>query len=82
MQFSITPSDTAVIELWRHRNVNLSHMNGPKRGIAFDCTIQEVDIATSELLFEWHALDHIPIEETSYEVQDGAGTDAQRAYLS
>ncbi|BGP53417.1 hypothetical protein JCM8202_001059 [Rhodotorula sphaerocarpa] len=74
--FSITPSDTAVIELWRKRDVDLSHMDGKENGVAFDCTIQEVDIATSELLFEWHALDHIPIEETSYRVRD-TGTQAQ-----
>ncbi|GAA5864707.1 hypothetical protein JCM3774_006049 [Rhodotorula dairenensis] len=75
--FTITSSDTAVIELWKHRQVDLSPLGGAKDGVAFDCTIQEVDIATSELLFEWHALDHIPIDETSYKLEDDAGTDDQ-----
>ncbi|KWU45675.1 hypothetical protein RHOSPDRAFT_32598 [Rhodotorula sp. JG-1b] len=75
--FSITPSDTAVIELWKQRDVDLSPLGGAKDGVAFDCVIQEVDIATSELLFEWHSLDHIPIEETSYKVRDDAGTKDQ-----
>ncbi|GAA5979473.1 hypothetical protein JCM10908_002937 [Rhodotorula pacifica] len=73
--FSITPSDTAVIELWQHRKVDLSSMGGPKDGVAFDCVIQEVDIATSALLFEWRALDNIPIEETFYEVHEDDGTE-------
>ncbi len=29
-----------------------------------DCAIQEVDIATGRLLWEWHAIDHIAIDET------------------
>lgn len=67
-----------MIELWKQRDVDLSPLGGAKDGVAFDCVIQEVDIATSELLFEWHSLDHIPIEETSYKVRDDAGTKDQR----
>ncbi|HVA86560.1 MAG TPA: arylsulfotransferase family protein [Candidatus Saccharimonadales bacterium] len=29
-----------------------------------DCAVQEVDIATGRLLFEWHTVDHIAIDET------------------
>jgi hypothetical protein len=32
---------------------------------AVDCVVQEIDINTGLLLFEWHALDHIP-QSTSY----------------
>ncbi|GAA5926738.1 hypothetical protein JCM1841_000628 [Sporobolomyces salmonicolor] len=73
--FSISRDGTAVVELWRPRQVDLRPLgdNELERGWAFDCIIQEIDIETNELLFEWHALDHIPVEETFYQV-NGGGT--------
>ncbi|GAA5857378.1 hypothetical protein JCM8547_002251 [Rhodosporidiobolus lusitaniae] len=75
--FSITPSDTAIIEYWHPRPTDLSAVGGLRNGFAFDCTIQEVDVETGELVWEWHALDHIDVAETFYSVEGGAGTEDQ-----
>lgn len=80
LQFQITPDDTAVIETWIPREMDLSPLGGPTSGgFAFDCVIQEVDIATGELLFQWRSMDHIPLTETLYELLKPAGTKGQRA---
>ncbi|GAA5905931.1 hypothetical protein JCM8208_003378 [Rhodotorula glutinis] len=76
--FQITPDDTAVIETRIPREMDLSPLGGPTTGgFAFDCVIQEVDIATGELLFQWRSMDHIPLTETLYELLTPAGTKAQ-----
>lgn len=60
--------------------MDLSSLGGPSSGgFAFDCVIQEVDIATGELLFQWRSMDHIPVHETLYELLQPAGTKGQRA---
>lgn len=40
---------------------NLSSVGGPKDGYVWDNIIQEVDIATGKLLWEWHSYGHIPL---------------------
>ncbi|BGP37344.1 hypothetical protein JCM10450v2_001251 [Rhodotorula kratochvilovae] len=76
--FHITPDNTAVIETWIPREMDLSSLGGNKSGqFAFDCVIQEVDIASGELLFQWRSMDHIPVDETFYALIPPAGTEAQ-----
>ncbi|MGP3970379.1 arylsulfotransferase family protein [Streptomyces sp. 6N223] len=43
---------------------DLSEYGGPADGQVVDAVIQEQDLTTGEVTFEWHALDHIPLEET------------------
>lgn len=38
-----------------------------------DCAVQEIDIATGELLFEWHAADHIAVDESVIPAPTQAG---------
>lgn len=77
-QFTITPDDTAIIEDWRPRQVDLRSLGGAEDGWAFDCIVQEVNIETGELVWQWSSLDHVPVSETFYEVIGGAGTMEQR----
>src|SRR6266542_3889151 len=39
---------------------------GPKDGELWEAVVQEVDVATRKLLFEWHSLPHVAVSE-SYE---------------
>ncbi len=36
----------------------------PASPSVLDCAIQEVDIATGKLLWEWHAIDHVAVDES------------------
>jgi Arylsulfotransferase (ASST) len=47
-EFELTPEGTALFFVYR-----------TVRGVV-DCVIQEVDVATGKLLFEWSSLDHVP----------------------
>ena len=43
---------------------NLKSVGAAKRGLVVDSVIQEVDIATGLVTFEWHSLGKIPITDT------------------
>src|SRR5207302_8194189 len=44
-------------------------VGGPRRGQLLDSIVQEVDIATGRLLFEWRSLPHVPIEQSYFMLQ-------------
>ena len=66
-EFLITPEDTALITIYHEVPMDLSSVNGPKDGAVMDGILQEIDIETGEVLFEWHSLDHVGPEESSYQ---------------
>ncbi|HEY6689936.1 MAG TPA: arylsulfotransferase family protein [Rubrobacter sp.] len=66
-EFLITPQDTALITIYSKVHRDLSGVGGPVDGNVLDGIAQEVDIETGEVLFEWHSLDHIGLEESLYE---------------
>lgn len=72
-----------MVELWRLAETDLSSVGGPVEGFAWDCIIQEIDIVTDELLFEWRALDHVPVDETYYEITGDMGSwPKERAFFA
>jgi hypothetical protein len=71
-EFRITSRGTALLTVYNPVRANLTSVGGPKNGVAVDCIIQEVDIASGKVVWEWHALGHIPISE-SYAGKPGAG---------
>jgi hypothetical protein len=50
---------------------DLSPVGGPKDGVVVQGICQELDIETGEVLFEWHSLDHVGLEETYAEPSNG-----------
>ena len=73
--FVVTPHDTALLLIYRQRSVNLSPYGGAVHGRILDNLVQEVDIATGRVLFEWSAFDHVPPDE-SYMKPPGGAWDA------
>jgi hypothetical protein len=63
-EFQITPQGTALIDAYVPTSADLSSVGGSTHGAVLDCVIQEVDIKTGRVLWEWHALGHIPLPET------------------
>jgi Arylsulfotransferase (ASST) len=66
-EFLITPEDTALITIYSKLQRDLSGVGGPVDGVLLDGIAQEIDIESGEVLFEWHSLDHIELEESLYE---------------
>ena len=62
--FLITPQGTALLTVYNHVRWDLSPLGGPVAGLATEGVVQEVDIETGEVLFEWHSLEHVGIEES------------------
>lgn len=60
----ITPQGTALVFVYRPVRRSLAAVGGPRRGIVMDSVIQEIDIATGRLVFEWHSLSKIGLRES------------------
>ena len=59
-EFLLTPQGHAYVE-----GVSPVHYRAMKRPL-MDAVVQEIDIKTGLVLFEWHALDHVPISESFF----------------
>jgi hypothetical protein len=59
--FEITPQGTAWITAYAPQHWDLSADRGLRAGLIDDGVVQEIDIATGLVMFEWHALGHIAI---------------------
>ncbi len=70
-EFHITPRDTALITIYSTERRDLSSLGGPKDGRVVQGILQELDIETGEVLFEWHSLDHVGIDETYAKISTG-----------
>jgi Arylsulfotransferase (ASST) len=69
----ITSRNTALISIYNEIHTDLSRIGGPVDGRLVEGIIQEIDIPSGRVLFEWHSLDHVGLEE-SFEpevTQDG-----------
>ncbi len=62
--FLITPKDTALITIYNPVIRDLSSLGGLAEALALEGIVQEVDIETGEVLFEWHSLDDIGPDES------------------
>jgi hypothetical protein len=60
----ITPQGTAWVDVFDPIETNLSSVHGSAHGVLTDSVVQEVDIKTGLVMWEWHALGHIPLSES------------------
>ncbi|HEY6714282.1 MAG TPA: arylsulfotransferase family protein [Rubrobacter sp.] len=63
-EFLITPEDTALITIYSKVPRDLSGAGGPVDGVVLDGIAQEVDIETGDVLFEWHSLEHVGLDNS------------------
>jgi Arylsulfotransferase (ASST) len=64
-EFQLTPRGTAYITVYHEVPDDLSSIGGPKHGFVYDSVVEEIDIATGRVVFEWHSLDHVPLSEST-----------------
>ncbi len=67
-EFLITPRGTAYVVAYRAVPHDLTSVGGPKRGWVYDSIVQEVDIASHRVLFDWRSLQHVPVVESKLRV--------------
>lgn len=69
----LTAEGTALVGTYHPVAWDMSPFDGAEDGIAVDNIIQELEIETGRVLFEWHSLDHIAIDETYFDVPTEGG---------
>lgn len=60
----ITPQGSAFVTVYTLVDANLAFAHGPRNGMLLDGLLQEVDIKTGLVMFEWHAWGHVPPQES------------------
>jgi hypothetical protein len=63
-EFLLTPQGTALVTIDENVPSDLSPVGGPTTGTAVEGIVEEIDIATGRVVFEWHSLDHVPLADT------------------
>ncbi len=57
--FVLTEQSTALLLAYRDVPRDLTGIGGPADGVVTEGVVQEVDVASGGVLFEWHSLDHV-----------------------
>jgi len=70
-EFQLTPQNTALIAIYDVVQADLSSVGGPASGGVVEGSVQEIDIATGAVLFQWHSLDNVPLAESHYPYTPG-----------
>jgi len=71
-EFQITPQGTALITVYDGIECDLHAVGGPASGAVADTLMQELDLATGLVRYEWHSLDHVPLSDTYVSPRPGS----------
>ena len=63
-EIRLTPEGTAWIDAFDPIRLNLSRYHGSNSAIVNDSVVQEIDVKTGLVMWEWHALGHIALSES------------------
>jgi Arylsulfotransferase (ASST) len=63
-EFLITPWNTALILAYTTATANLTSIGGPADQTVINGVVQEIDIRTGRVLFQWNSEDHVPFSQS------------------
>jgi Arylsulfotransferase (ASST) len=73
-EFLITPRNTALVLSYDTATANLTSIGGPADQTVIDGVVQEIDIATGKVLFQWNSADHVPYGQSEQPLPASAST--------
>jgi Arylsulfotransferase (ASST) len=73
-EFLITPWNTALILAYTTATADLTSIGGPADQTVIDAIVQEVDIRTGRVLFQWNSADHVPYSDSEQPLPASAST--------
>jgi hypothetical protein len=73
-EFLITPWNTALILAYTTATANLTAIGGPADQEVIDGIVQEIDIRTGRVLFQWNSADHVPYSASEQPLPASAST--------
>ncbi len=74
-EFTITPRNTALVLAYERYNRSLKTFGGPADAKIVDNIVQEIDLATGLVLFEWHSFGNVSPEESNVPVPKEKGSE-------
>jgi len=81
-EFLITPWNTALIIADTITTANLTSIGGPADQKVVDSIVQEIDISTGKVLFQWNAADHVPYKDSEQPRPASAATPWNWFYIN
>jgi hypothetical protein len=63
-EFLITPQNTALILSYTTATADLTSIGGPANQTVINGVVQEIDIPTGKVLFQWNSEDHVPFSQS------------------
>jgi hypothetical protein len=73
-ELTITPQNTALIGAYVPVKMNLTAYGGKASQVVDNYVVQEIDVATGNVLFSWNSLDHVPVTYSEYAVPGNGAT--------
>jgi hypothetical protein len=71
-EFQIAPHDIAYVTAYNPVRCDLTPVKGARGGAIVDTAIQQIDMKTGLVRWEWHSLDHVGATESEVEAPSGA----------
>ncbi len=63
-EFLLTQRGTALVTSYEVRTMDTTAFGGERNGKVIGGIVQELEVPSARILFEWKSLDHVPIDET------------------
>src|SRR5580698_592763 len=73
-EFLITPWNTALVLSYTTATANLTSIGGPANQTVVNGIVQEIDIRTGRVLFQWNSADHVPFSQSEQPLPASAST--------
>ena len=73
-EFLVTPWNTALILAYTTATANLTSIGGPANQTVINGVVQEIDIRTGRVLFQWNSEDHVPFSQSEQPLPASPGT--------
>jgi hypothetical protein len=73
-EFLITPWNTALILAYTTATADLTSIGGAADQTVIDGVVQEIDIATGRVLFQWNSQDHVPYSQSEQPLPSSPST--------
>jgi outer membrane protein assembly factor BamB len=71
-EFLLTAQGTALITIYDVVTADLSSVGGSKNAQVWEGSIQEIDVATGKVIFEWHSLGKVAFDESYWPLPDSS----------
>jgi Arylsulfotransferase (ASST) len=73
-EFLITPWNTALILAYTTATADLTSIGGPADQTVINGVVQEIDIRTGKVLFQWNSEDHVPFGQSEQPLPSSPST--------